>query len=281
MRLLQSLWRQDNHLTFQLDGQKILGSRLGEVTAEQNLRNFLTKTIRDVVRCEVLDQRRSQGKLYQPQMFDNLLSSQALAFNLFGELRFDCQLASQALEGITCGPSRIEQFEFEWSPGRSDPKYLSDKTAFDVYIRYRTDDERKGFLGIEVKYHEDLGSSNLADHRERYDEVADQMGCFRSDALPRLQQSKKLNQMWRDHMLVGIHQNKGDFDEAYYVFLYPEANESCTEAVGEYRDCLSDPTSFVPLTINSFVATLMYHSNEEWIRQFYGRYLDLGRVYSP
>ena len=165
-----------------------------------------------------------------------------MCFNLFGELCYDFPLASKTLAPLTRGTlSEVVSVEFEWSPGRGDSKYTDDQSAFDVYIRYRTADKGTGFLGIEVKYHEDLSSSKQY-HRNRHDEVARQMNCFRSDALPLLRQPGKLQQMWRDHLLVGAHRIVDKFDEAHWVFLYPEANTACSEAVIEYRNSLSDET---------------------------------------
>lgn len=49
-----------------------LGSRLAMPSAKNELTNYLTETIRDVVRREVLDAARREGKLYgQPRIFND------------------------------------------------------------------------------------------------------------------------------------------------------------------------------------------------------------------
>src|SRR5258708_36519721 len=69
--------------------------------ARETLANYLTETIRDVVREEVLDPTRSGGKLYrEPRIFDDLLSSQPLCFNVFAHLRRDIALASKVFEDV-------------------------------------------------------------------------------------------------------------------------------------------------------------------------------------
>jgi len=92
------------------------------------LANFLTPTIRDVVRAEVCDPARARGKLYgKPRIFNDLLSSQPLAFNLFGELQRDLTLASQLVAELTDGRfAEVTSVRFEESPGRSDLKYTGD-----------------------------------------------------------------------------------------------------------------------------------------------------------
>lgn len=213
-----------------------------------------------------------------PRIFNHLLSSQPLCFNLFAELRGDLPLASRALARMTRGRlAQITAIEFEWSPGRGDHRYTRDRSAFDVYVTYRDVDGRAGFLGIEVKYHESLESTKQ-EYRRRYSEVAAEMACFRSDALARLRQPGPLQQMWRDHLLVGADRIVDGFDAGAFVFLYPEANTACAAAAAEYRNCLRDRTSFHAWTIDALAACLMFNSDAPWIRQFYARYLDLGRL---
>jgi hypothetical protein len=83
----------------------------------------LSDNIQSVVRQEVLDPRRSRGKLFgKPRIFNDLLSSQPLCFNLFAELRFDLALASRVVLGLTQGRFReVTEISFEHSPSRSDP----------------------------------------------------------------------------------------------------------------------------------------------------------------
>jgi hypothetical protein len=172
-RLMQALWREEQKLAVGEHDGKPLGSRLAMPDAKTTLANFLTDTIRDVVRREVLDPKNSAGKLYgQPRIFNDLLSSQPLCFNLFGELQQDLALATRAMRRLT--NERIDSVTsigFEHSPGRGDTKYTGDRSAFDVFIDYRTRDGHRGFVGVEVKYHESL-SDAPAPHRERYDVVA-------------------------------------------------------------------------------------------------------------
>src|SRR5687768_5195776 len=99
-RVLQSLWREQNRLPMGRHagtrGARPLGSRLAMPDAEAGLWNFLSENIQAVVRREVLDPARSKGKLYKkPRIFDDLLSSQPLCFNLFGELQCDLELATR------------------------------------------------------------------------------------------------------------------------------------------------------------------------------------------
>ena len=145
--------------------------------AQENLMNFLTPNIKEVVRKEVQDPQRAQGKLYgRPRIYNNLLSSQPLCFNLFGELCLDLNLATKTIREMSNGRvDCIVGIDFEYSPGRGDKRYLGDKSAFDVYIRYKTKNGGQGFIGIEVKYHKYKVLFRASD---RYEDISIQMNCF-------------------------------------------------------------------------------------------------------
>jgi hypothetical protein len=113
----------------------------------------------------------SGQKIDEDRLWANLLSSQPLAFSLLADLGTDLELARRVLGRLW--PERIAAVTtigFEYSPGRSSPKYTADRTPFDVYVEHTTPHGGRGFIGIEVKYHEALTDAP-AEHRPRYDEV--------------------------------------------------------------------------------------------------------------
>ena len=279
-RLLQSMWRTEQGLEAGEYRGKTRGARLLMPDAQTSLANYLTPTIRQVVREEVEDPARSKGKLYgRPRIYDNLLSSQPLCFNLFGELTRDLDLATSALSDMTDGRiHRVTAIDFEYSPGRGDDRYTGDRSAFDVYVRYETTTGAAGFVGIEVKYHEGLDDP-VADHRSRYDEVAAEMGCFLPEHAQKLQQ-KPLQQVWRDHLLVGANRLVDGFEDGFFAFLYPEGNRACASAVDQYKACLSSHDTFQGWTLERLVTCLSSRSSASWVQAVHDRYLDFSRLRS-
>lgn len=154
--------------------------------AQENLANFVTDQIRDVVRSEVLDKDQSKGKLYGiPRIFNDLLSSQPLCFNLFGELKGNIGLASKIVSHFTKGRFiEVIDVEFEYSPLRKSLRYSNDRSAFDVYLACKTKSGGRGFIGIAVKYHESLDDpvAKPKDDFVRYNQVAAEMNCFNDSA---------------------------------------------------------------------------------------------------
>ena len=283
-RLLQSIWRTEQGYYIgefnSRNGTRVLGSRLPMPWAQETLANYMNETIRDVVREEVLKPENSRGKLYaNPRIFNDLLSSQPLCFNLFAELKRDLSLATAVMTELAPGVvGSVLDIGFEWSPGKSDPRLTGDRSAFDVYVTFESTQGGSGFIGIEVKYHENL-IGVAANTTDRHFEIASQMDCFKQSALEQLQQ-QPLQQIWRDHLLAGIHRIANHFDEGFFVFLYPEDNLHCAEAIKGYTDCLTTDQTFATWTLESVAKAIKRHTDDEWIDLLIDRYLNFEKIYS-
>ena len=103
------------------------------------------------------------------------------------------------------------------------------------------------------------------------------MNCFLDSQLPKLMK-RPLQQIWRDHLLMGAHQIVDNFDDAFFVFLYPEQNKACSNVVEQYKTCLSHNSSFQSWTLEELVSCLQKHSSQPWIQDFYDRYLDFSKL---
>jgi len=272
------MWREERSYEAGFFRGKKQGNLLPMPWAEETLNNYLSETIKEVVRREVINSRKT-GKLYaSPRIFNNLLSSQPLCFNLFAELQQDLPLATKVFHRLC--PDKIDvvtAIDFEHSPGRGDPKYTGDSSAFDVYIVFLNKSGEKGFVGIEVKYHEHL-QNKPATIKPRYFEIAEGMKCFRPECLPQLQLSP-LEQIWRDHMLAGSLLLSDDgFKDGFFVFLAPKDNPHCKEAVSKYRECLMDERTFMSWTLEDVAAVIKENTGERWIDEVIARYLGFGKI---
>jgi len=275
------MWRLENNIQCATigDGKKArsLGSRLHMPMAEESPANFLTKGIQEIVKSEVKDPIASADKLYgKPRIYNDLLSSQPLCFNLFGELVSNLSLVSKVMNELTDGRfCEVVKIQFEVSPGRGNPLYLGDRSAFDVLLECRTSSGGRGFIGIEVKYHENL-RGKAGDHKPRYDEVANDMKCFPADLTAF--KSSPMQQLWRDHLLAGAMKDADEYDDAQFVVLYSKGNNRVADAVKRYSAFLSNTDSFCSWTLEEFVFTLKKYSNANWIDLFYDRYLAFEKI---
>lgn len=274
LRLRQARWRETQGLPVGLHRDMPLGSRLALPYAEETLANYLTPTIRDVVRREVIAPDPQHDKLYgKPRIFNDLLSSQPLCFNLFGELAVDLELASSVCSSLW--PTSVDvvtKIDFEWSPGRGDANYLGNKSAFDVVIFHTTPAGGPGFIGIEMKYHENLRVS-AAVHKPRYDEVAERSGVFADPSADELR-ATPLQQIWLDHLLaLSMLQSSDGYDAGRFVLMYPEINDRCVTIGKAYEEHVRQPNSFQQVTIETFVAAIATQRDAAWVGEFSRRYL--------
>jgi len=278
-RLLQALWREARGLP---PGARStgapLGSRLPLLLAKEQLSNFFTDNIRHAVReCMAAKQAGSGQLIDEDRLYANLLSSQPLCFNMFGELQADLGLATRVCAELW--PARVADVtavRFEHSPGRGDVAYTADRSAFDVFIEHTLPSGGTGFVGIEVKYHENL-KVGAAEFRPRYEEVARQMGCFGEQHLPSLRRPP-LEQIWRDHLLAGAMLASGVWKSGLYVFMYPEGNVHCSRAATAYAECLTTHESFETLTLDRFVQVAEHHVRDAWVTDLRDRYLGWGKI---
>lgn len=274
-RLLQALWREERGLPI---GERrpgvALGSRLPKEYAKETGVNLMTPAALAAAQREVEAMRGGSGqKIDEDRLWANLLSSQPLAFSLFADLGVDLALATRVFHRLW--PNRVAEITkvgFEYSPGRASSMYTNDRTAFDVYVEHTTPRGGRGFIGIEVKYHEALTDAP-ATHRSRYDEVTTAMGCFKPELVAGLKK-KPVEQIWRDHMLAGsMLLASSEWETGLYVFLYPEDNAACGAAARRYRDHLSDDSTFGAVTLEQVIDVVGSETDARWVREVRDRYV--------
>jgi len=277
-RLRQSIWRDSKGFPRPKDK---LGNYLDLDYAKTTKCNFLTDKIKTLVQYHVYLSHQNNKLISEPRIWENMLSSQPLAFNLFGELHFDLKLATRFFKKRHPDTvAEVTNVLFEHSPGRGNIDYTGDHSAFDVFIEFTTKDKQLGFIGIEVKYAENMSDSKgscdsiFKDHGARYIKLSQQSNIFKTGAIDYLK-NQPLQQVWRDHLLA-ISTLK-DYDTGFFVFLYPKDNKDCERVVTDYEKYLLSDTSncrFVPETIETYLKVLSNCSKADWIKDFSKRYLD-------
>ena len=288
-RLLQSLWREDQGLPVGLHhtpGDKPLAFRLGsrlDPAAARAGRNFVSPEVATFVRHQLI--LREEGAcIDEDRLYGNALSSMPLAFNLLGPLALDLDLASQVFRALL--PTfvhTVRSVGFEHSPGRGDPKFLHDGTAFDAAIEAVTPDGEPLTLFVEVKYSEGM-TGPAATPRPRYDEASRQVRLFNDPDSPELR-SVALEQLWREHMLAQLSVDYGVANKAVFVAIAPKLNRRAAAAFKTYEAQLAEVkpedelrVPFVGLTLEAMVEALATAEAIELARQLHCRYLDFHRV---
>jgi len=260
-RLLRALWRSDQKLpigsyTNKHGRPRKLGSRL-TAKAGAGGRNFLTPQTARLVRREVA-YREIGSFMDEDRLRTNLLSSMPLAFNLFAPLKLDLSLATRVMRQLLPDfLGDITQVVFEHAPGRGNPVYTGDHTAFDVVLRYRTPENQTGCLAIEVKYSESMQEPVPVFH-PRYDALIPDSGLYRDPTDPALR-TNPLQQLCREHLLAQTMVDRSLYDEARFLVIAPRLNYHAQQAAQAYRDKLVEPAGkvrFQAITLEAVIVGL-------------------------
>ncbi|MDP9067396.1 MAG: hypothetical protein M3N53_03470 [Actinomycetota bacterium] len=256
----QCEWRERNGLKpggpKQGAQRRLVGSWLDLSEAEETYANFLSKSAGDAARDRIANPQKHEAPL-KDRLLSNLLASMPMCFNLFGDLWADHELATTALKTwVPDLPGAVTDVRFEWSPGRSDPSYLNNRTAFDVAFIVDIPDGTKGVIGVETKYHEFAIKEAVprGDKLLRYTEVSERSNCFKKD-WPRHILGSTLQQLWLDHLLaLSMTQHPShEWTWAKSLVVFPHNNSSFATATESYRVVLENTTAFETRTVETLL----------------------------
>ena len=265
LRFHQAQWREANGhpigsqpIAPRPDGgpARLVGSRLPLAYARGTGANFLA--------AAALDAARARTSIVEPhQSFDHqrlwadLLSSEAMAFNLFGDLAADLGPADRAVH--TWWPDALGSVcdvRFAHSPGRFDPAYLNSLRAFDVALVLDLDDGTQGIVGLDTTYHERTKPetpkpSNL----RRYLEVAERAAVFQASAIDAVRGKTDLAVMWLEHLLLlsMLQHSSGRWSWGRYIVVHPAGNSDFADACARYAGLLVERSTFSSMTLEELL----------------------------
>lgn len=289
-RYLQSFWRESNNIPIKKNTEQTNNDVYGNYTSDPQA-NFMTKGIRFLVDSELSQEKKGDKLIEETRLRSNLLSSQPLCFNLFGELKLNLNKALEFFNTLYDNYFKsIDKIEFEYNPARRDPRLTGDRSAFDVFLEYTSVAGNKGFIGIEVKYSETLneGADSVNDilnkqfcneprtRRDRYRELSHDL--FTKSSYRELERLPAF-QIWRDHLLA-VSMCKAypeKYNEGVFLFLAPYSNKKCRDGVEQYKDLLLKPegvnSHFCHAWLEEYIDTLDKVFDEDWTKEMKLRYL--------
>lgn len=229
------------------------------------------------------------------QMLTNLLRSEHIPYNIFFPMKYDLDGCKNIFNEIFGREKIIEisDINIEYHPEPIED-YLSDHTAFDVYISYLDSNNSPCGIGIEVKYTEK--DYPLKEGSREYNHVKDEFGAtrlfqnyynatvnsnyYKEDVSHDKLVSNKFCQIWRNHILGASMVQHGDIKDFTSITLFPEANFHFNiDALPKYQELLTDEgyKTFIPLTYERLFKLMEKHlkidTTEEWMKYLRHRYL--------
>ncbi len=253
-----------------------VGSRIPLEYAQATGANFLTPAALAAARARLAQPEQYQT-LRTDRLWADLLSSMPLCFNLFGELAADGERAARAVRAWwPDAPAGSVRVRFEHSPGRRDPAFLGNQSAFDVAFEIESGPGgHLGIVGGETKYHEHARPETPPKPAAlaRYAEVTERSGVF-AEGWRQAILGTDLQQLWLDHLLVlsMLQHPSRRWTWGRFVLVAPAENPSFARAASRYAALLSSAETFEVRTIEALLGTRGALSDET-SAALRGRYL--------
>ena len=220
--------------------------------------------------------------------FNNLLSSQPMAFNLFHPLMLllkqDPAMVTLAVRSVfrNFPVFEVTEIGLEFIPTPID-KYTNDKSAMDAYIRFVDNKGGKHIIAIETKYTDVLGVNEASRCEEQKQMLVD-TGLFSTDFEELLMGGKvKLTQIYRNLLLTERYRMVEGLKDSYSVVLSPKEHPSTEEEIRSVTEFLKPEYAYKlsAVTLEDFVDAMIQYLPEYYAHvyeRFRGRYLEFGKV---
>lgn len=286
-RLLQSIYRteigEDEGYIQRGSKRYFYGNYI--MNGDKTGKNFLEDYIFDYAKKRV-NNRKHYETINEERLFNNLLSSQPMAFNLFCPLIKMLEEDESSTTDILRAAlpdyniNKVTKIDLEFIPDNF-KELTNDLTAMDAIIEFTDNDGIPSFIAIETKYSENLGV-NEASRKGKGKETITSLGIFRTGIKERIENKEvNLTQIYRNFLLsetYGINQNK----KAYSIVLAPQEHPTTGDEVNSLKNELKEEYRYKISSVNleDFVLKLIEKSQGKYqatFRAFYDRYLNFGK----
>lgn len=258
-------------------------------------KNFLTECAFKHAKDRV-ENKKEYETIEKDRLFNNLLSSQPMAFNLFCPLM---QMLEESTERATkvikaalpdYPIQEVTKIALEFIPGK-DKELTGDKSAMDAIIRFVDTNGKDGFIAVETKYSENLGKNAAYKKdgkgkklpRAQSIDAIRKLRCFTKDVEENIIKGNiPLTQIYRNFLLSEAY---GFYNElqSYSIILAPKKHpttqkelESLTNVLrDEYKDKIKE------IKLEDFVNALINNCSGEYrvvFERFYDRYLNFEKL---
>jgi hypothetical protein len=192
------------------------------------------------------------------RLWADLLSSEALSFNLFGDLAEDAARADRAVHRWWPDtPGTVSEIRFAHSPGRLDSSYLNSLRDFDAAFVLDTGGGRRVVVAVDVK----LFELNKIEQPKPSNSARNMQVCERSGAFTpevgRLLGRTDMAVLWLEHLLLHsmLQHESREWTWGRYVVVYPGDNADVVDLLARYRGFLADDATFATMTIEDLLAS--------------------------
>ena len=269
----------------------------GEIPKENCWKNFLTE---DAFKYAQMRTNPENKKTYETiekdRLFNNLLSSQPMAFNLFCPLRQmldeSREIATKVIKAVLPDYPihKVTKVELEFIP-KNYLELTGDKSAMDAIIGFEDEQGKGGFIAVETKYSESLGTNVAYDRdengkkipRAKSIEAVKKLQCFTPDVEKSIiEGNTPLTQIYRNFLLSEMY----GFEEglsSYSIILAPRKHPSTKRELVSLTNGLNQEykNKIEGIDLEDFVERIISVCPEEYatsFERFYDRYLNFDKL---
>ena len=269
----------------------------GEIPKENCWKNFLTE---DAFKYAQMRTNPKNKKTYETiekdRLFNNLLSSQPMAFNLFCPLRQmlvdSPELATKVIKAVLPDYPihKVTKVELEFIP-KNYLELTGDKSAMDAIIGFEDEQGKGGFIALETKYSENLGTNAAYDidengnkkPRSQNIEAIKELKCFTPDVENSIMEgTTPLTQIYRNFLLSETYGHRKGL-LSYSIILAPKRHPSTKRELDSLTNGLCDEykEKIEEINLEDFVNRIISVCPEEYksvFERFHDRYLNWDKL---
>jgi len=254
------------------------------VNGENSGFNFLDEYIFRYTKSKVLEKQVNPDlTIDEYRLFNNMLSSMPMAFNLFGLIRKFLEDGNPAATDIIKivfpdfkWVEKVTYLDVEFIP-RPIGNYTNDKSAFDVMILAKDKKSNEGIISIETKYTDLLGS-NSSSKRDLKDELVKKEDLV----INRDVFKKGYSQLARNFLLTLAYKKVHKLKYFEHVVLSPQEDKHSLKEIEYFKTNLKKYHNYITkIDLENFVIRANESQSEEYrglIKKFYIRYLDFSII---
>lgn len=229
--------------------------------------------------------KNSSETIGEYRLFNNLLSSMPMAFNLFHPLIMLKEADLNALNQIVKAlfPKlpiyNVESILIEFIPIPVS-KYTNDKSAMDAAILFTDDKSNNYIIAIETKYTDSLGKNKARDNKLKYDAAIDSK-LFTDEGINHI--SEGCTQIYRNFLLTEKYRMVENLKDSFSIILAPEKHPSTKSEIESLLKYLKPEYHYKleKYSLEDFVKAIKLKcpdSHSKWIQWFDERYLDFNKA---
>lgn len=232
-------------------------------------------------------EKKPEETIGEYRLFNNLLSSMPMAFNLFHLLMMIKEkhpnLLNQMIRDLfpVLPVYQVDDILIEFIPTPTN-QYTNDKSAMDAAILFSDQERNSYIIAIETKYTDSLGLNLANDNTLKYKAAIDS-GLFSDEGLEHI--NKGCTQIYRNFLLTEKYRMVHKLKDSWSIVLAPKNHPTTNGEIESLLHLLKPEYQYKlrKYSLEDFVSAMGKTcpvAFQDWLEQFFDRYLNFEKIES-